>query len=265
MTETADSPPTNFFKIILVAFPLGLIVLGAASFVIYFNKRDKAEERSQKYAAGLREELNAGKLAHYANIVATTASGPKAADAMAAFIESTTGPENMGYEVRTIPYYDNAASPIPGLGANTGSNPERRVLDIEVSGKQRRHDLVVLVTDYLPASNSIAGLDKPKASGVPAFLGLAHASTGRSNVRSLRFVAVPDLAGLTAWANDMRDRGDRVTHLQVIGGLAALTDTALHEAMYTANEGVVIMRPEYATLEQITALQTSLLDLTARQ
>ncbi len=255
---TAPSPP-KLFKILLVGFPLGLAVLGAASFLIYFGKKDQAEQRSSLYAAGLRRDLNEADLARYQSIVGTSLAGPERAATLAAFIESTLGPENMGYTVRTVPY-SAYADTLPGIPA---AMPEtRKALDVEVTGQKRRKELIVLVTDYLPAT---APLPTVQPSGLPTLLGIAHACTGLVGARSLRLVAVPDLKGLAQWASDTRDRGDRLTHVALLGSLATLTDTALHEALGTANKGVVLLRPSYEGLEAAKALKQQLLDLAARQ
>ena len=259
MSAPAAPSTPKFFKILLVAFPLGLIVLGAASFLLYFGKQQQAEERSSRYAAGLRRELNEADLARYRGIIETALAGAQRGPVISAFIESTLGPENMGYEVRVLPYYSKAEA-LPGLAA--GSGETRKTLDAEVTGQKRRKELVLIATDYLPPLAAIPAL---RPSGVPALLSIAHACTGLVGARTLRFVAVPDVLGLAAWASDCRVRGDRLTHVALLGGLAALSDAEIHAAMGTGNEGIVLLRPRYDTLEAAQALKQQALDLTARE
>jgi hypothetical protein len=197
-------------------------------------------------------------LALYKGIIDTALASAERGPAIAAFIESTLGPENMGYDVRVIPYHAKG-EPLPGIPPD---KPElRKALDVEVTGKNRRKDLVVLVTDYLPAA---ATLPELRPSGLPTFLGIAHACTGLGGVRTLRFAAVPDLQGLAAWAHDTRERGDRITHVALLGGLAGFTDAALHEAMGTTHEGVILLRPAFGGLEAATALKQQCLELATK-
>ncbi len=120
-----DSPPNvgRVIRTALIVLPFGTILLGALSFVFYFNKQEKVLQRSIKYASGLRKDLNEADLKHYKSIVTETANKtePERSKSLAAFIESTLGPENMGYEVRKL------ADPANPHGATLA-------LDVELTG-----------------------------------------------------------------------------------------------------------------------------------
>ncbi len=231
-TASPSSTAGRVIRAALIILPFGTIVLGALSFVFYFNKKEQAVQRSIRYAAGLRKDLNETDLHRYEQIVneALAKPMPERAKTMAAFFESTLGPENMGYQVRTLA--DRADPQGPAIA-----------LDAEVSGNQRPRDLVLVLGGYLPVENAVAR-DASPARAMSVFLGLAHAATGQPKVRSLRFAAVQNLSAAKAYYEEGIQVGERITHVVLLGSLAAQPDDAIVFALHLEGRGVVILRPE---------------------
>jgi hypothetical protein len=222
----SDSPPTigRVIRTALIVLPFGTILLGALSFVFYFNKQEKTLQRSIKYASGLRKDLNEADLKHYEAIVNETASKPPAdrAKALAAFIESTLGPENMGYEVRAI------VNPADPQGAALA-------LDVELTGIKRPYDVVLVVTDYL-------GADAARATA--CLLGSAHSLTGSPLIRSVRFTALQNISALKHYQTAAVSAQDRITHVILLGNAASAADADVTGPLHLERRGAVILRPQ---------------------
>jgi len=222
-----SQPPTTVARVIraaLIILPFGTIVLGALSFVFYFNKQDKVMQRSIKYAAGLRKDLNDTDLKRYEQNVTDTLAQPTSerAKTLATYIESTLGPENMGYEVRAI--RDTAAPQEAPLA-----------LDVEITGSKRANDVVLVLADYLGSQNSRA---------VAAMLGAAHSMTGTPRLRTVRFVALQNLGALKAYQQQAVSQYDRITHILLLGDFAAAPDAEVSTPLYLQGRGTVILRPD---------------------
>ena len=234
MSPQTPKPATvgRVIRAALIILPFGTVILGMMSFVLFFNKKEQTVQRSIKYAAGLRKDLNEADLKHYAQIVSDALSLPPAerTRTLATFLESTLGPENMGYQVRSMTDRGNPQAP-------------PLALDVELTGSKRPRDLVVVVCTFLPA-DSITGLDLSTPRNVAAFLGLAHASTGLPKLRSLRFAALQNVAALKTYYDDGIQAGERITHLVLLGPIANASDAEVLVPLHLEGRGVILLRPE---------------------
>ncbi|MBL9145325.1 MAG: hypothetical protein JNM99_16725 [Verrucomicrobiaceae bacterium] len=238
----SESPPNvgRVIRTALIVLPFGTILLGALSFVFYFNKQEKVLQRSIKYAAGLRKDLNEADLKHYESIVTEASSKPgdERTKSLAAFVESTLGPENMGYEVRTL------ADP---------ANPQSAALalDVELTGTKRPNDVVLVLCDYL-------GADTARATA--CLLGCAHSLTGTPLIRSIRFTAVQNVSALKHYQTFAVSPQDRFTHVVLLGNAASATDAEITGPLHLQQRGTVILRPELKG-DLLTAAQALLKQL----
>lgn len=216
----------------LIVLPFGTVVLGIMSFVLFFNKKEQTVQRSIKYASGLRKDLNEADLKRYQKIVEDALTLPPAerARTLATFLESTLGPENMGYQVRTfVDRSQPTAAPL--------------ALDVELTGSKRPRDLVVVIGGFSPDTAFTTGLDQETPRGLAALLGMAHATAGMPRVRSLRFVAAQNLAALKEYYNEGIQVGERITHLILLGSIARSSDAELMALLHLEGRGVTPMRP----------------------
>ena len=157
----------------VVGLPLGLLIMGALSFVIYFQKRHAKEIAAtapSRYAAMLRKELNLDDYRRYIRIFEQEI-GPstpdKAANIEAAqsFIESTLGFGNMGYQaVRRE--FDTKGK--PGVD-----------FEVELTGRNPSGGVHLVTARY----------DGVKSKDIAALLCLANALTGTTHRDTVRFVA----------------------------------------------------------------------------
>lgn len=242
----------------LIIFPLGLILLGAGSFVFYFNHKEKAEQRAIKYAAGLRKDLNEPDLKRYEDVFNDALTKPSAerAKTLATFIESTMGPENMGYSVRQVlSKTDHEAPPL--------------ALDVEVTGSRKPRDLVLVVTGFLPSLTMIDNGVVARPAAV--FMNMAHSLAGQAKARSIRFVALQNIEALKPYYDDDISPQERISHVILLGPVAEAADAAVIEAMHLQGRGVVFLRPAIAPsggsaglLASATALLKQVTDLAER-
>ncbi|MFZ4594135.1 MAG: hypothetical protein ACOYOF_07755 [Verrucomicrobiaceae bacterium] len=246
--------PANYRRVIfwaLFVLPFGTIALGALSFVFYFNKQEQALQRSIRYAAGLRRDLNEADLKHQEQVMleALAKAEPDRSKALAAFLESTLGPENMGYTVREVT--DRSGLDKPALA-----------LEVEATGGKKAQDVVLVLGGWLPG---LATLDNSTiAKPMAAFLGLAHSFAGESKVRSLRFVAVQDLKALKAYYLEGVGFRDRIQQLVLLGGAEAMSDADVLAALHLESRGTVLLRPKAGSLAEAEALRKQVSDLAER-
>ena len=233
----------------LIILPFGTVLLGIMSFVLFFDKKEQTVQRSIKYAAGLRKDLNEADLKHYEQVVSDALAKPPAerTRTLATFLDSTLGPENMGYQVRS--FMDRTDPKAPPLA-----------LDVELTGSKRPRDLVVVLGSYLPA-DVVTGLDLDTPRGLAAFLGVAHASTGLAKVRSLRFAAIQNVAALKNYYEEGIQVGERITHVLLLGEIANAPDAEVTSRLHLEGRGVVLLRPNLKG-EVLPAAQTLLKTVT---
>lgn len=173
MDNQPPTPAVNpLVRWFIVGLPLGLIIMGALSFIFYFQKK-KAREHppSSRYAEMLRKDVNLEDYRRHFSVFTQTI-GPRASDkhenveAAESYIKSTLGFDNMGYQVLRREFEMNGKS--------------YSHIIVELTGK-KSPDHVVLVS---------ARYDGEKSEDIAALLILAHAFTGTAHGNTIRFVAV---------------------------------------------------------------------------
>ncbi len=251
MTDTpTSSAQGRFIRAALVIFPVGTVVFGILSFGIWWWKRERVEERGYKYALALRRDLSEAGLRRHADILAEALRRTDAArfQAVAAYLESSMGPENMGYQVRR----DRSR-----VGEAEVAN-----IDVELTGKPRPREVVLLLVPY-----GEAGQAEAESRSLAMLMGLAHALTGETRSRTLRFAAVPlgvDPQSLARLAEVAESRRERVMQVFVLGGGEAAT-TAVATAVQTERSGALVkpLTPPETLETALTAagaLRSALLD-----
>ncbi len=173
MENQPPTPAVNpLVRWFIVGLPLGLLIMGALSFIFYFQKK-KAREHppSSRYAEMLRKDVNLEDYRRHLSVFNQTI-GPRASDkhenveAAESYIKSTLGFDNMGYQVLRREFEMNGKS--------------YSHIMVELTGK-KSPDHVVLVT---------ARYDGEKSEDIAALLIFAHAFTGTAHGNTIRFVAV---------------------------------------------------------------------------
>ncbi len=156
----------------IVGLPLGLIIMGGLSFILYFQKRNAVEHpAASRYAEMLRKDVNIEDYRRHFNVFTKTI-GPRTTDkpgnieAAESYIKSTLGFDNMGYQVLRRQVEINGLTYAHIL--------------VELTGK-KSPDRVLLVT---------ARYDGEKSEDIAALLMLAHAFTGTQHRNTIRFAAV---------------------------------------------------------------------------
>ena len=225
-------------RMALMALPLGTVLLSIASFGIWWFKKQTVEDRTYAYASALRREMTPQAVERFERVAREVLALPTEdrLPSMAAFLESSMGAENMGYQVRETGF--------------TFEPTESSIIDVELTGKQRPRDVVILLTTY---GGDLAGAEFDSL-GLATLMALAHSVAGEGTVRTLRFAALPDgltdprgRDSVTAFADDCRTRDERVTHVWVLGNTAL---AAIREAFRAESTGCVVQRvpvPETAT------------------
>ena len=228
----------------LIIFPLGLVLLGAGSFIFYFNHREQTEQRAIKYAAGLRKELNEADLKRYQDIFLDVLAKPadERNKTLATFLESTLGPENMGYSARSVMKKTEPDAPAVAI-------------DAEVTGARKPRDLVLVVTSFLPDLTTIDNASVARPAAV--FLNLAHSLTGDAKARTIRFVTVQNLEALKVYYDQDISAEERISHVLLLGPLAGTTDAQVTEALHLQGRGAVVLRPAIASGGDAASLMPS--------
>lgn len=235
----------------LIILPFGTVVLGALSFVLYFNKQEKAAQRSIRYAAGLRRDLNEADLQRHEQVLseALRLPSPERSKVAASYLESTLGPENMGYTVRVV-------------ADRSAENSPPTALEVESTGSKRPQDVVLVLGGWLPP---LTALDNQEVTRpMAALLGVAHALAGEFKTRTIRFVVVQDVAGLKAYYTQGVGYRDRIQHVILLGGAAAMSDTEVQSALHLDGRGAVLLRPKATNLTEASALKKQIEDLAER-
>lgn len=172
--DSASAPaagsPVRWF---LVGLPLGLLVMGALSFVIYFQKRhakELAASSPSRYAAMLRKDLNLDDYRRYIRIFEKeigprTPDRPENIEAAQSFIESTLGFGNMGYQVIRREAELDGKAPV--------------FFEVELNGRSPGADTQLITARY----------DGAPGKDIAALLCLANAFTGTVHGGTIRFVA----------------------------------------------------------------------------
>ncbi len=251
MNELSPSPAQGrFIRAALVIFPVGTVVFGILSFGIWWWKRERVEERGYKYALALRRDLSEAGLRRHADILAEALGRTDAArfQAVAAYLESSMGAENMGYQVRR----DRSR-----VGETEVAN-----IDVELTGKPRPREVVLLLVPY-----GEAGQAEAESRSLAMLMSLAHALTGETRSLTLRFAAVPlgaDPQALARLAEVAESRRERIMQVFVLGGGEAAV-AAVKTALQTERSGALVkpLTPPETLETALTAagaLRTALLE-----
>lgn len=156
----------------IVGLPLGLLILGGLSFILYFQKKNASDHpAASRYAEMFRKDLNMEDYRHHLEVFNQTI-GPRIPDkpgnieAAESYIKSTLGYDNMGYQV------------------------SRR--EVEVNGKTFAHILVELTGKKNPEQVVLVSsrYDGQKSEDISALLMMARALTGTMHRNTIRFAAV---------------------------------------------------------------------------
>lgn len=160
-------------RLFVGGLPLGLIVMGALSFVVWNYKKREKPPVVLEFAAMLQRDVNATDYERYVRLLTEDIGGSsmtaeEKSDAVAGFVESSMGLDNMGYETRRKTTDDGGS-----------------VVYSELPAKGRARSVLLVVTD-----GSGAEFDKGKAGCVAALMSVAHAMTGKPQDQLVRFAVV---------------------------------------------------------------------------
>lgn len=199
-------------KSLVMALPVGLVILGALSMVIYLRGEEKKKSAASRpineIAPMLRKEIDQSALEATIRTLSETL-GPRSVathdvlESAASFLESSLGRMNMGYTVERQTYE------VEGKACHN--------LIAELPGGSRAEEIIVVGAHYDTAGPTPGADDN--ASGVAVLLAVAHAMTGTRNERTVRFVAFTneeppffqtDQMGSRIYARACVDRGDRI-------------------------------------------------------
>lgn len=221
-----DAPPTpadtgRWIRFALMMLPIGTIFLGIASFGIWQWKKDRAADRSFKYAMALRKPISQEGVEHHAGIIRTELAKADRDLSIPGYLESTMGAENMGYTVRRLRF-----------------GKDLSLIDAELTGKSRPREIVLALVPYTGDAARVASTALAAAEA----LSVAHESTGVEVFRTLRFAFAPDTA--EAWKHmqeTMRNDGERLMHLLVLGGPETAELERISRALETKAQGTRVL------------------------
>lgn len=166
---TVVNPLVRWF---IVGLPLGILILGGLSFIIYFQKKDATDHpASSRYAEMFRKDVNMEDYRHHLEVFNQTIGPripekPENIEAAESYIKSTMGYDNMGYQVL------------------------RR--EVEVNGKTFAHIVVELTGKKNPEQVVLvtSRYDGERSEDIAALMMMAHALTGTVHGNTIRFAAV---------------------------------------------------------------------------
>ncbi len=200
-------------RFLVVALPVGLLVLGVLSMVATYLKRDEApadpNEAVRLEAASLkRRPVDRENLAHSLDVLAKRIGErhlgkPEALESAAFWIESTLGGGNIGYSVERQVY--------------EVEGKDVRNLVAELPGRSLRSEIVLVGAHYDTVPGSPGANDN--GSGVAALVALARAFAGDPQARTVRFAAFvneeppyfqTERMGSLVYARHCQARGERI-------------------------------------------------------
>lgn len=197
-------------RLFVGGLPLGLAIMGALSFIIYFKKENKKNIPVASQLSGmLRKDLNADDFERYGRILSQdigvrTAEKKGNLDAASAFVESTLGFDNMGYAVVRQEFEADGKTYLN--------------LMADLVGKSNPKEVVLIVSAY-----DSTGLNQPQeSSGLAAMLCLAHSMTGSPLNRTVRYASVingrssdPKINGLSRLLDQMAENKETVKQVLI--------------------------------------------------
>lgn len=196
-------------RLFVGGLPLGLVVMGALSFIVYFHKKKMEEPTSSKLSSMLRKDLSVEDFERYGRIVSQDIGGRTLEkkgnlDAASAFVESTLGFDNMGYLVVRQEFEADGKTYLN--------------LTADLVGKSNPKEIVLIVTAY----DSTEANKPEESSGLAAMLCLANAMTGLPYHRTVRFTAVingrssdPKINGLARLLDQMEENKETVKQVLI--------------------------------------------------
>ena len=176
-TPSSITPSGRIVRWFVGGLPLGLVLMGALSFVFYFNKRNKPDVQPVEFAAMLQKNLNVEDFQRYVRVLQKdlgerTLRQPDNLEAAAAFMESTMGADNMGYATLRQEY-DEAGKPLENVIA-------------QLAGKSLPGDAIVVLTSHDSSERNTPD----EAAGSALMLCEAHQLTGNPQNRTIVFLSV---------------------------------------------------------------------------
>lgn len=206
MNAESHEPPGSqgkWLRFALVAFPVGLVLLGGTSFWFYFDNKAKKEKHTYRHALALRRDVNTADLSRYLGIFgdAASLSADERHQTIASFVQSTLGSENMGYDLKKDVTVDRGV--------------ERVSFQASLDGARRPSDVVLVFAGY---GNPPAADD----SALSVLFSVAQAMTGTPRVKTVRFAVLDASAGsiqtvFERLEHEMQKGGDRIVHLVALG------------------------------------------------
>jgi hypothetical protein len=210
-TETsAITTSGRLIRIFVMGLPLGLIVMGALSFVFYFNKKNADKPAASKLAEMLRRDPNVDDFNRYTRILTQDVGARNVRhlenlEAAAAFVDSTLGFDSMGYQtVRRE--FDSAGRKLVNVS-------------VDLPGKKKPEEVVLVLAAY----DSSDEVKPEEAEGVATLFALAHSMTSKTYDRTVRFAAVveasaanPSENGASILAQDYLSLEEKVVSVLVL-------------------------------------------------
>jgi hypothetical protein len=243
--ETEAVSSSRWIRVALILFPAGLILFSIIALFIYLNYQEEKQARSIKYAAGLRQELNAERLTRYHEIMREAWKDPlKGELVVSSYLNSTLGAENMGYQTRVLREKDSPELPL-------------EMIDLELTGKQRPKDIVLVLGEYADAYST------------SLLLGIAHDITGEARARTLRMALLRDAERLKLYYELYLGATERVSHVILLGDMANEEDGRLREILHLPEAAAQLLRPQLQSgvrtpLQEAQALKEEWLNLAER-
>lgn len=208
---SSDASTGRWIRVIVMALPIGTVILGAASFWFYFKNKERKEQRVYGHARALRRDPDIRDFERYQKIIGDAQKLPEGErqQTLASFIESTLSPENMGYEVKVDRAHQGGI--------------ERSTVIASLPGRKRPSDVVlVLVGHGLPADHAMSAVD---AQALALLFATAQSCTGSPRIKTIRFAAidVSDGSGEAMFKrleDTTRENRERITQIVALGATA---------------------------------------------
>lgn len=173
-----------WIRAFLVGVPLGLIVLGIAAVILYYNPlkvESRRGARSRLPLEARQKAASAEDLRRHAAVLREKI-GPRppedtrSLEVAAKWLESTLGPTNAGFAVRSE--------------THLSGGQRLRNLSVEMEGGARASEVVVVAVRYAATPGAAAS----NAADVAAALGLAQSLVGAEFRRTVRIAFWPAVA-----------------------------------------------------------------------
>lgn len=272
MKNDTESPPSNstsslsvsgrVIRAALIILPFGTVILGIASFGIWWYKRELKEERQAAYVRALRRDLSAPAIDRYITVLQRDVF-PLERDTRllttVTYLESTMGKDNMGYNVRRERYQT--------------ASLEASNIEVDLLGKKRPHQVFLVLAQFgLEPSRA-----KAEAHALATLMALAHSVTGEAQTMTLRFAALPagvkdldDSTAIDRLAGTSRSRSEQLMQVFVLGSPTEQEMNDIRKAIRADEYGTVLhalpaTEDTAVTLKAAEALRETLLREISRE